>query len=624
MITALLIYGMLSASSCVAAEWGDEGPLDSGVEIPSGYTSITDYEKYKKGEDWSPAFAEAFKRSDLIYIPPGTYHSNIIKVPSGKTVYGAGSSTIIIPLTYKLFAVEGSMGPEISINTDITDFSNTITLSQAGQIFVGEDILIKSQRNCMVREGIEGVNYDKEWVLGRTKESSCFFAEFDVVASVAGSTITTQNNRIFPSYFADNSREPQLPAEFLVRPSTTVRRMDMVKNVTLRNFSVRGTDKCTVIFNLAYCKDILVEDITFNSSVEPFNSAGRATLGIVNGTHALRAVVRRCKSLFSPALVAIINDKPKEYVNFSNYNLFRMIGCTESGFEDCSANCGSHSFGITRGVLASTGGGIPSVNCFIRNCVSTGSIWSGVSVQQACYGTKLIGNIVNGSGQGIFTAGRNTLIENNTLTCSLPYNTSFYYTHIYRGGTIGVGMNEGYACGSIVRGNTIRGYYTGIELVDGYEDKNCSEEGDILVEDNTVTDCLRGFAFYKNNHNLTLGRKDVNIEVRNNEFTRTGAWMVAVGSSLTSTNGIYLPLYTQGVNIHDNIIRNYNYGVWMDEFVDYIQVKNNRFEGVNCGIGLAQMDNNPQNLKINLSQSGNTFNTSTQSSGLDQAFVQFY
>lgn len=598
----------------------NEGGVKASPAVTE-YVRLTDYAEHKEGEDWAPALKEAFRDSLFVQVPQGRYQCSQVKLSSGSTLQGEGSETVFIPLDSKLFDIAGKAGVETKIAADIVDFSDTILLESDGGLTVGDEIMIRGQRNSMLREGTAGLNYSINWVLGRTRKSSCFFGEMDVVESVAGGRIVTRNKRLFPDYFKDASREPEgIGKGFLLREATTVSKLSMAKNVVLRNFSIEGTSKCSMPIRLSYCKDCLIEDITFTTSVESYEADGDPELSLVYGIYAWNTTIRNFKARLSSELLAILDAKEKVYANFSNYNLFKMISSTGSGFENCEANGGTHAFNITRSASVAGGGGIPSVNCFIRNCIASNCIWSGVKVQQGCYNTDLSGNTVTTSGQGIITGGRNTLIAGNKVDTHLPHSSDYYYTHIARGGTIGIGMIEGYSCGSIARNNTVNGFHSGIVVVDGYEDKNCFEEGDILIENNTVTECLRGFSLYKNPHCMSLGRNDLKIKVVNNSFSRANERAANVDST-----GAYLPDRTAGVEISANTFRNFGDGVWMGGFVDFISIDGNLFEG--CGIGMT-MEGVPSTSGgelAHIKETGNTFiRTERRSQGLAQEHVRAF
>ncbi len=550
-------------------------PAKAGTGSPQKPVILTDYASHKSGDDWTPALTKAFADSPVVQVPEGRFHLSEVRLPTGATLQGSGKATIFIPLSTVLFNASGKEGKQIPLAEDIADFSNTLLLRENIKLAPGDDILIRGQRNSMIREGIAGINYTTGWVLGRTRKSNCFFGEFVVVSSIDGRKITTGKNRLFPDYFKDDTREPPpLSEDFIQRKSTTVSKLSLIKNVTLRDFAVEGTAECHMPIRMRFCKDALVENITFTTSVESFKKDGTPDLSLYYGIYNRNVVVRNVTARLSPELLAILDAKEKVYENFSNYNLFKMISSTASGFENCEANGGTHPFNITRSASKSAGGGIPSIDCFIRNCVASNCIWSGLKVQQACYNTEVTGNTVTASAQGIIICGRNTTVTGNKVSTDHPYSTNHYYTHIRRGGTYGIAVIEGYSCGSVIRDNTIDGFYSGLALVDGYESKNIFEEGNIVIEGNTVTRAIRGFSLYKNRFGEKLGKKDLNIRIANNIFTCAG------NAGKRETSGVFLPRLTAGIDIRDNTFHNFKHGIRMIEPVDLVTITGNTF--LNC------------------------------------------
>ncbi|MBX3742468.1 MAG: hypothetical protein KF712_15890 [Akkermansiaceae bacterium] len=537
--------------------------------------SLADYAAHKDGEDWAPAIRKALAASPEIHIPEGRYMISEVKLADGMTIRGSGNETVLVPLGTRLFDINGSVGKEIPITKDIADFSDTIELKNKEGLAPGDDILIRGQRNSMIREGTAGVNYSTDWVLGRTRKSSCFYGEFDTVKSIEGLELTTGNKRLFPDYFKDDTREPpSLGKDFIQRKSTTVSKLSLVKNVTLRDFKIEGTKKCCMPFRVRYAKDCLLENITFSTNVESFKKDGDPDLSVVYAIYVRDTTVRNFTVELSPELLAILNAKEKAYVNFSNYNLFKIISSTRSGLENCTANGGTHPFNITRSASVESGGGIPSIDCFIRNCVASNCIWSGLKVQQGCFNTKVTGNTVTASAQGIIICGRNTTVTNNNVSTQHPYSTDFYYTHVRRGGTFGIAVIEGYSCGTVIKDNVISGFYSGIAMVDGYESKNIFEEGNIVIENNTVDKAIRGFSLYKNNHGKKLGTKNLNVRIAGNSFTCTES------TENRETAGIYLPSFSAGFNISGNTFVNFKDGVSLSNGTDLINITDNTFR--NC------------------------------------------
>jgi hypothetical protein len=538
--------------------------------------TLTDYAAHKQGEDWAPAIRKALADSLEITVPPGRYPTSEIKFTDGTTLRGSGTGTIFIPLGTRLFDINGKAGKEIPITADIPDFSNIIHLKSAGDLSPGDDIIIKGQRNSMIREGTPGLHYNPAWVLGRTRKSSCFYGEFDTVRSLDTLKLTTGNNRIFPDYFKDDTREPpSLGKDFIQRKSTTVRKLDLVKNVTLSDFAIEGTKDCHMPFRIRYARDCLLENITFTTNVESYKKDGTPDLSIIYAIYVRDTVIRNFKAVLSPELLAIIGGKERAYKNFSNYNLFKVISSTRSGFEDCEANGGTHPFNITRSASVESGGGIPSIDCFIRNCTASNCLWSGLKVQQGCYNTEVSGNTVTASAQGIIICGRNTKVTGNRVSTEYPYSTDYYYTHIRRGGTFGIAVIEGYSCGTLVKDNIIDGFYSGIAMVDGYESKNIFEEGNIIIEENTVTRAVRGFSLYKNSYGEKLGKKNLNVRIENNLFTATGH---AEGHE---TSGVFLPRFTAGFKIKGNTFTDFKTGVSLADDTGLMAIDGNNFK--NCG-----------------------------------------
>jgi nitrous oxidase accessory protein NosD len=163
----------------------------------------------------------------------------------------------------------------------------------------------------------------------------------------------------------------------------------------------------------------------------------------------------------------------------------------------------------------------------------------------------------------------------------------------------------------------VDGFRSGMAVVDGYEDKNCFQEGNLLIENNTVTGCLRGFTLYKNPHCETLGRNALRIRILNNRFT--------CGPAETSgeASGIWLPNLTAAVEIRENTVRHFRHGVWMGGFVDFIHIGGNAFEDCTTGVTLETVSPDTADHVAHVKETGNTFTrTAPHSQGLSQAHVR--
>lgn len=485
-------------------------------EIKSA-VKITDYITYKNGQDWSPAAEKALQDSDTLIFPAGRYYCSEINITGGKVIKGEGEMTIFFPLDEKLFNVEGHIEHEIPIREDIENFSNTILPEKCDNLSPGDDIIIMGQRNSLLMEGTEGINYNKDYVLGRTRKKCCYYGEFDIIDTIVGDKIITRHKRIYPDYFNNNKSEPENKFEGKIeRTTSSLLKIKMVKNVKLLDFSITGTAYCAVPINILYGKNCIVDNVSFHTDTECYNKAGdKRSLSVIRVKLSVNILVKNCSSEFSQKLTGQISKIDKIYANYTVYNLFKMISCWYSGFKNCSTNCATHGFSITYNANTDISG-VPSYKCFIDGCESSNNIWSGITTQQACYCTSLTNNKVSKSGQGVLSGGRNSVIKNNIVTTDLPFSTNYYYTHISFGGTAGIVLIEGYACGSIVENNFSDGYYSGILIRDGYEEKNIFEEGNIKILNNTVKNCVTGFSVKKNKYNKSIN--DISVVLERNKF----------------------------------------------------------------------------------------------------------
>jgi hypothetical protein len=214
-----------------------------------------------------------------------------------------------------------------------------------------------------------------------------------------------------------------------------------------------------------------------------------------------------------------------------------------------------------------------------------------------------------------------------TAKCSMPIRLSFCKDclveniHFSTGVESFAGDGEPelslvYACGSVVKNNRVRGFHSGLAVADGYEDKNCFEEGDFLFQDNEVSHCVRGFTLYKNPHSAALGRRDLQLQILDNEFTcaPTGR------AQYETASGIHLPAMSAGVTIRGNGFKQFQSGVWMAGSVDFIDIQGNRFEDCSIGVELRSINGDASaNPIVRVNEGHNTFTrTDPSSKGMEQ------
>ena len=534
---------------------------NDSLAFDNGSVSLLQFSAYKKGDDWAPALERALALYEEVYVPEGTYACSLVNIPSGKRLRGAGAATIFVPLGVELFRVDGQKSKEIPVARDVVDYSDSIALQSTDGLTVGTDILVQSQRNCMLKEGQEGVNYDMNWVLGRSEKMTVFYGEFDKVKSVEGNVIRTVSPRQFPAYYKDHTREPALPSDgYKEKQFATVAPIVFAHHVQISDFTIQGTSQCYKPILLKYADSCVVDGVRYVSDVETFNEEGTTSLTILRFMYCRDCVLRHAESVLSQGVVDALHAKVKSFDSYSLYNLYKIESSWRCGFEDCSANGATHAFNVIKSnALAS----ICSGDCFIRRCSSSHNVWGGVKVSQGCWKTEISGCTVSESAQGIVSMGRLNIIRGNKVSTTLPLSTSFYYTHIFRtnnqkdcyfGGTAGIVLAEGYSgghpdCKTQVEDNEVAGFYTGISIRDGYEAKNIFEMGHIDVLNNQCSGCVHGLGIYRNG--FSDFPLDMDLLVKGNRFERTK--QKALPAVSIAPSALYVPSGVTGVTCEGNM-----------------------------------------------------------------------
>lgn len=118
------------------------------------------------------ALAAALAENDEVYIPAGEYHMSAVNVPSGKTVYGDGASSRLIPIGRRLFNITGTESAVSGLASDAEDNGSVFSLEKDIGLTAGDLVYVFGQRNCQILR-----DCGSEWTLGRTysKGFTCFF-----------------------------------------------------------------------------------------------------------------------------------------------------------------------------------------------------------------------------------------------------------------------------------------------------------------------------------------------------------------------------------------------------------------------------------------------------------------
>ncbi len=513
-----ILLALLTALSCTRPAAPAPAPAEK---------SLLDFVAYKSGDNWGPALQQASKECARIRIPAGTYRMSAVRVASDTEIIGEGEATVIIPISTILFRVEGQADGPVAIGADIPDFSNGLTLSREAGFQKGDMLILQSQRNCMFREDCG------DWTLGQTesKGRTCFFGEIREVAATEGARITLTESLQFPFYKANATGET-VKDGFEARAATTAMRVVPAEHVTIRNLSVKNIPKCLEIVRFKYARHCRAAEITAYSEQRYEDGA---QLQLFKTNLAADCHFYNCHSRFSGAAAEQVKGIGRVYANYSGFNIFRLISSDRCSFEECTDNAASHAFSVTYG-----NGSIPSVHCKVTGCRSENSVWAGVISQQCTPWTELSGNTVIGASQGVFAGSRFSVIRDNIVSTTLPYDTDHYYAHVSRGGTTGIAVFEGYARGCEIKDNSVTGFRTGIAVMDGYERNNIfNGSADLTVSGNRVRDCFNGFKVVRNSYNK--GSVDLAASLSGNEFQAAAeAGTIGIGIDKGGVGGITL------------------------------------------------------------------------------------
>ena len=404
-----------------------------------------------------------------------------------------------------------------------------------------------------------------------------------------------------------------MKAGFEMRAGSTLQRIDAVRDTHLKNFTIRVSRACSEIMRIKWAENCTVEQVTFRVSAVPDDSFMVLKIYLARNCKAVG-----CRSEYSSALIADLQKRmTKNYDCYSTYNNFRIISSQECVLENCTDNFASHAFNITY-----SSGGIPSIRCKIRNCRAVNSVWAGVIAQQCTPWSELAGNTVERSGQGVLAGCRGSKIMNNTVSTHLPFSTDYYYTRIARGGTVGVAVFEGYARDCEIRGNRVENFYTGIAVLDGYEELNVFDRVDAVIADNTVRNCIHGFYHYRNSYNTARGAMHVTLS--GNVLNGAGD-SVSAGGKQWETYGIRLSDCCGEYAIRSNATDGFRYGAALGRMPDYMTLDANRFSNGRYGIFLDDLSGTGETGDIHLHDSDNIFSSILiPRQGLDQACVKNY
>jgi hypothetical protein len=533
----------------------DQEIKEKEKDIMDVAVSIKNYKSYAlnvglSNEDWTPALKQAWTEYNKVYFPRGTYRMGVVSIDptmSGKTMYGDGDDTVIVPFNGNLFSIAGTVESEINISAHLADFTNSIPVTNASTLNAGDFILLKGQRDCL-----NETDSGEAWTLGYATPAAqgLFFGEYLEVKSKSGNTLTTKTYTIFPSYRMDKTQETSINA----RNSTTVAKTNFVKNLVFRDFKITKTYGYAFYFNRAY--NCVVENV--NMIGDGYQNDNYISHTFFN--NSLNCEARGCNFRINHDVAP---------VNYYDLNVYKVNGSTNCGFFRCKAyNTGQNVD------LSYNAGATPTINCYVDWCTFENATQSGMTSHGGTYQPRFADNMIRGCRQGIANRSRNAIITNNVIIghTELVPNDLHY----------GIGMYEGYAVDCIISNNTIVGFYTGIGVFDATDTGECFKYTGAIISNNTIKNFMYGVRVYKNTNKKLF--VDMGIKVLGNTFHT---------SNPLNSIGVRLDQYTKGVVVKDN---NFTGGistgaptgraVWADYDVSNVRIIGNLIRNMATGIFL--------------------------------------
>lgn len=537
-----LLYNRLDAMEL--QNLNNSSKFDSIGAKPEDY--ITNYSNLVIDGDWSAAMNEALKHSDNVVIPAGfEYEINNVIVPSHKTIT-AEEGTIITTTGSHTFKTQGELLDEVPLSANAAPHSNKVSVTDVSPFEVGDDILIRSQRNAL-----SFADSSNEWYLGMpTNDNQVLpFGEFAEITGIEGNELTLSRSLIYPSYLADASSE-SAPAQ----SSATVTKVDFVEGVTIKNMRInKSTAGSAVLVHTS--KHVNVEDIYMDNAgyVSGYSNAVYFTLSYLSEA-------KNCR-YHLPATTNI--------GNIDQLNPFKISSSMACGFRECTVENASQSMD-----MSFLSGLIPNTLCYYIDNTTVNAKTSGYTTHPGNYLSVITGNKTIGTGQGFSHRGRGARIENNDFVGNLNKRSTLSY---------GIGLYGGFASDNHISGNTIRNFYRGIGYFDQSGQEGRATYTGNVISDNNIYNCNVGVIVYR----LYTGnvKKDfMGITIKDNNIRLTE------DINGERVYGVLLQTKVRGVNISGNTVKGIptrktlHYGVFSEEDVSQIKLENNTFIDLSYGI----------------------------------------
>lgn len=508
---------------------------------------LTNYSDHVVSGDWTAAMEAALQASDNVVIPRGAnYVINDVEVPSGKSVY-AQDGVKIETTGSSTFKTQGSFSEPIPVALDVLPHSRKVTVTDATGLSVGDDILIQSQRNALNIE-----DSTNEWCLGRphTDGQVLPFGEYNEITEINGNEITLARNLIYPSYLSSSINELE-PAQ----NTATVTKVDFAENISIRNMRINKSSAGAAV-NVHTSKHVQVDDIFMDNTGY---SSGYSNA--VYFTFSYMCEASNCR-YFIPATT------PFDTIDL--LNPFKIASSMMCGYNNCKVENASQAFDMS--FLA---GNFPNTLCYYTNNKSVNARTSGMTTHGGNYMSKITGNIVLGTHQGISHRGRSALIDSNIFLGDRDRQGILSY---------GIGMYGGQSVDTTITNNVVRNFNQGIGHFDDSGDEGRVSYSGTNISNNHIFNCNKGVTVYRL-YTGNVSEDYMGIIIKNNTIRMTedihGRNVVGVDILQTSRGVIVSGNTFKGIPSGRKTL---HFGVRTEKNVSEIKITDNTFIDLSYGV----------------------------------------
>ena len=550
MVTRIDKAGVVSSGSTIERTLADRF---------SEVINVKDYGAKGDGvTDDTAAIQEAVDKGGRIFIPAGRYmlgtdelndpsdpdsgfkYIGIIYVWDSNTIIEGEAGTVLLTRESNAFYVRGTeteveadpwagtaLKPlDNGLGPDYSSGDTNYEIADDHDFVVGDFVWLMSSRNAF---NPAQTATTEDWILGNGTSGASILHFGEIIRVKTVPTTTTfstysppifqsinypaDGNQIPPSWLVlDEEDNPVVPLEPNPETSSAVRKLNMVKNVHIRDINVevqRHRDSVTTasqtpcdVFRFWRCYACSVENchVDFVTAYDPDDESGIPLNEWKD--HGFRgAAVKWHKSLDCSAInVTVIRGawvQDAEAMNgrddlygaafkMKNYffNTFVTQGAQNCGSTNCKVLNGSQAvdFSYKDGYKGSG----PSIFCYADNCIIEGQQKSGLTTHPGCYGTRFNNNTLTNCRHGVMSRSPLTTISGNLITWDESNDSPDQ-------DTFGIGLQNGWSRNASVTGNTVRGTPVGVTIEDRTPSENETYASiNATITGNTFLDCNTG------------------------------------------------------------------------------------------------------------------------------------